>query len=79
MDDLGEPQSLQVADHPGPFGPLSPVFDSPQQFGAEQEREKAAEDVPADRLVALVVDGPCLEHRLSGPVHVLDHPELFVL
>jgi hypothetical protein len=35
--------------------------------------------VPADRLVARVVDGPRLEHRLSGPVHVLDHPQHFLI
>jgi len=79
VDDFGQPQGLEVADHSGPLDPLSPIFDPPQQFGAQQESEKAAEDVPADRLVALVVDGPRLEHRLSGPVHVLDHPEFLVL
>ena len=63
VEDLRESQGLEVADRPGPLDPVSPVFDPPQQFGAEQEREKAREDVPADRLVAVGVVGPCREQR----------------
>jgi len=44
MDDLVQPQHLEVADHPGSLNPPrthppTRIFAPPQQFDAEQDRD----------------------------------------
>ena len=54
------------------------ALDPPQQFLQQHQRQEAAEDMAADRLVAAVIDRPGLEHRLTTAERLFDHPKVFV-
>ena len=70
---------LQVSDHIGPFVGLAGSLEAVEQGLAQDQHEKRAEDMAADRVIPLVEDGMGLEQGFGGPKQRLDLSELLVL
>src|SRR5208337_717858 len=62
-----------------PFEAVACLIQTAIQFLAQHQSKETAEDMASNRLIHLMVNGPCFQNRLHIPENLLNLPELFVL
>jgi hypothetical protein len=72
-------QRFQILLDMRPFEGMAGFFQVTLQLLAQNQSQKAAEDMPADGIIALMEDRTGFEHRLDISEHALNLPQLFLL
>src|SRR5210317_1529132 len=72
-------QRFQILLNMRPFEYVAGFFQVQFELFSQNQSQKTAEDMSADRIVALMEDGTGLQHRFDVTEHTLHLPQLFIL